>query len=116
MFKGLVTDADCAYVAEVPATGLVAVLIVSDDPIARSVYAELFALRGYAVATASGPRQGLLRLARNRKIAVVVLDVSSGTLRLLQRVRTMRPDLRVHVSSFLPPCDYMTRAPSESLH
>jgi DNA-binding NtrC family response regulator len=77
------------------------VLIVADDATAREVYAELFAMRGYAVATASSAREGLVR-AQARAIAVVVLAMTSGATQLRKRLLSQRPRLKIHVTGLLP--------------
>ena len=53
------------------------VLIIAEDAIARQVYGELFAMRGWDVVTAAGARDGLRR-ARDRRMTVVVLSLPTG--------------------------------------
>jgi CheY-like chemotaxis protein len=97
--------------------GFGVVLIVADDPLARAVYAELFALRGYDVATACSAREGVRRLARDRGIAVAVLAVASGAMQLRRRLHAVRPWLRVHVTGLLPlGGDAMTPQPGQMVH
>jgi hypothetical protein len=97
--------------------GFGVVLIIADDPMAREVYAELFALRGYGVATASGARDGVRRLARDRGIAVAVLAVTSGAMQLRRRLHSIRPSLRVHVTGILPlACDGMAPLLGQMVH
>ncbi len=73
------------------------VLIIADDPLAREVYAELFAMRGYGVVTAGCAREGL-KLARGAKVTVVVLAVDVGAAQLRRRLRAVRPLVPVHVT------------------
>jgi DNA-binding NtrC family response regulator len=92
-----------------------AVLIIAEDGVARQVYGELFAMRGWAVVTASGAREGL-RLARDRRISVVVLSLPTGTARLREKLRSMRPQLRVHTTGMMPlPFDVMAPAARQQL-
>ncbi len=77
------------------------VLIIADDPLAREVYGELFAMRGYGVVTAGCAREGL-ELARGAAVTVVVLALDAGAAQLRRRLRAVRPLLRVHVSGLLP--------------
>jgi DNA-binding NtrC family response regulator len=77
------------------------ILIIADDRLAREVYAELFAMRGYGVVTAMGARDGV-RLARNRAVTAVVLAVATGAARLRRRLMALRPTVRVHVTGLLP--------------
>jgi DNA-binding NtrC family response regulator len=78
------------------------VLIIADEPVAREVYGELFALRGYDVVVAHGARDGL-HLARDHRIGVVVLALASGAPRLRRRLIALRPLVPVHVTGLLPP-------------
>jgi CheY-like chemotaxis protein len=74
------------------------VLIIADDPIARDVYCELFAMRGHQVEAAAGARAGLARVAHRRDVAVVVLALRSigAVAPLRRRLRALAPRLRVH--------------------
>lgn len=105
MFKRACAVSARVYFVDVAARrwrGSGLVLIVADDPLAREIYAELFALRGWAVATAKSARDGVLRLARDRAIRVVVIAVGAGALQLRRRLRMIRPSLRVHVPGAMP--------------
>ncbi len=77
------------------------VLIIADDPIAREVYAELFAMRGYRAVTTGGTREAL-ELACGRDVTAVVLALAarrgSRAAQLRRRLRAVRPRLRVHVT------------------
>jgi ActR/RegA family two-component response regulator len=77
------------------------VLIVAEDALAREVYAELFAMRGYGVATAAGAREGLKR-ARDRAVTIAVVAMSSGGPQLRRKLQAIRPSLRVHVTGLVP--------------
>jgi DNA-binding response OmpR family regulator len=77
------------------------VLIVADDATARDVYAELFAMRGYAVMTAASAREGLVR-AQARTVHVVVLALTTGALQLRKRLLARRPRLKIHVTGMMP--------------
>lgn len=91
-------------------------LIIADDPVAREVYAELFAMRGYIVVTAAGSRDGLA-LARRRAVTIAVLAVAAGALQLRRKLAAMRPALRVHVTGLLPLCfDMMPPIATQQLH
>jgi DNA-binding NtrC family response regulator len=76
------------------------VLIVADEAVAREVYGELFAMRGYDVVLARGARDSL-RAVRNRRIGVVVLAMATGATQLRRQLTTLRPQLRVHVTGLL---------------
>jgi DNA-binding NtrC family response regulator len=92
------------------------VLIIAEDPLAREVYAELFLARGHDVVTASCARDGL-RHARDRKVAVAVIAMTTGALPLRRKLRAMRPRLRVHVAAERAlPFDYRTAAQRQQLH
>ena len=72
------------------------VLIIAEDAVARTVYGELFVMRGYDVVTAVDPREGFT-LARDPRVAVVVLALTRGAAQLRRKLNTLRPLLRVHV-------------------
>ena len=92
------------------------VLIITEDALARQVYGELFAMRGWAVVTAAGAREGL-RLARDRRVAVVVLSLPTGTAQVRDKLRALRPRLRVHAAGMMPlPFDLMAPTASQQLH
>jgi DNA-binding response OmpR family regulator len=92
------------------------VLIIADEPAAREVYGELFAMRGYDVVLAADAREGL-RVARDRRIGVVVLAMATGAMRLRRKLTTMRPLVRVHMTGLMPlPFDVMTPVASQQLH
>ena len=92
------------------------VLIIADDPVAREVYCELFLMRGHQVMTAAGARDGL-RLARDRRINVVVLAVPSGAAQLRRKLHALRPMLRVHVTGLNAlPFDILSSMPRQQLH
>jgi DNA-binding response OmpR family regulator len=92
------------------------VLIITDDAMARQIYGELFAMRGWDVMTANGAREGL-RLARDRRIGVVVLSLPTGTTQLRAKLMALRPLLRVHALGMMPlPFDVMTPAARQQLH
>jgi len=92
------------------------VLIISEDALARQVYGELFAMRGWEVVTAAGAREGL-KLARDRRIAVVVLSLPTGTVQVRDKLRALRPRLRVHGRGNQPlPFDIMAPAARQQLH
>ena len=92
------------------------VLIISEDALARQVYGELFAMRGWEVVTAAGAREGL-KLARDRRIAVVVLSLPAGTAQVRDKLRALRPRLRVHTAGMMPlPFDIMAPAARQQLH
>ena len=91
------------------------VLIIADDAVAREVYAELFALRGYGVVTASTASDGL-KAARDRTIAVAVLAVASGAAQLRRRLRAIRPTMRMHVTGMMPLCFDVMSAARQRLH
>ncbi|HEX8952849.1 MAG TPA: hypothetical protein VF997_09425 [Polyangia bacterium] len=92
------------------------VLIIAEDAMARQVYGELFALRGWHVKTAAGAREGL-RLARDRRVGVVVLSLPTGAARLRDKLRALRPLLRVHATGMTPlPFDLMTPSARQQLH
>ena len=76
------------------------VLIIADEPAAREVYGELFAMRGYDVMLAAGARDGL-RAARDRRIAVVVLALATGATQLRRKLAALRPLVRVHVAAMM---------------
>jgi ActR/RegA family two-component response regulator len=117
-----VLDGDGAYFAKVAVRRLVrgrgraAVLIIAEDAVAREVYAELFAMRGYGVVTATGARDGLKR-ARDRAIATVVLVLQQGSTQLRRKLHALRPTLRIHVTGLSPLCfDVMAPLARQSLH
>jgi len=92
------------------------VLIIAEDAVAREVYAELFAMRGYGVVTAVSARDGFER-ARNRAVATVVLALSAGAMALRRRLHLLRPRLRVHVTGLAPLCfDVMSPIAQQQLH
>jgi len=92
------------------------VLIIADDEIARQVYGELFAMRGWDVVSACGARDGL-RLARDRRIGAVVLALPTGVAQLRARIRAMRPLLRVHTTGMVPlPFDLMAPVERQQMH
>jgi DNA-binding response OmpR family regulator len=92
------------------------VLIIADEAIARQIYGELFAMRGWDVVTARGAREGL-RLARDRRIGAVVLALPTGVAQLRARIRALRPLLRVHTTGMMPlPFDMMAPAARQQLH
>jgi CheY-like chemotaxis protein len=80
------------------------VLIIADDPVAREVYCELFAMRGHQVEAASCPRAGLLRVAQRRDVAVVVLALRAlnAVAPLRRRLQELAPQLRVHALGMAP--------------
>jgi CheY-like chemotaxis protein len=80
------------------------VLIIADDPIAREVYCELFAMRGHQVEAASCARAGLLRVAQRRDVAVVVLALNAiaAVAPLRRRLQALAPRLRVHALAMMP--------------
>jgi CheY-like chemotaxis protein len=92
----------------------VAVLIVADDPVAREVYAELFASRGHVVATACGAREGIASVARRRDIGIAVVALATGAGPLRRRLRAIAPGLRVHVLGLLLPLRFGLRPPTAS--
>lgn len=93
-----------------------AVLIIAEDPVAREVYGELFAMRGYVVVTAAGSRDGLRR-ARNRAVTIAVIAMATGGAQLRNKLHTMRPTLRVHVTGLLPLAfDVMGARARQQLH
>jgi hypothetical protein len=68
------------------------------------------------VLTASGAREGL-RLARDRRVGVVVLSLPTGTAQLRAKLLALRPLLRVHATGMMPlPFDVMTPAARQQLH
>jgi DNA-binding response OmpR family regulator len=77
------------------------VLIVAEDAVARDVYGELFAMRGYTVLTAANAREGL-SLARRKRVAVAVLALAAGAGQLRKRLLSLRPYLKVHVTGLFP--------------
>jgi hypothetical protein len=88
------------------------VLIIADDPVAREVYGELFA-RGHG---SSWPpaRARRLRLARDRRVTIVVLAVPSGAAQLRHKLHALRPMLRVHVTGLMAlPFDVMSSMPRQ---
>ena len=92
------------------------VLIIAEDALARAVYGELFAMRGWDVVTAAGARDGL-KLARDRRIAVVVLSLPTGTARVRDKLRALRPRLRVHATGMTPlPFDVLSPPARQQLH
>jgi DNA-binding NtrC family response regulator len=92
------------------------VLIIAEDAVAREVYAELFAMRGYGVVTAIGARDGLKR-ARERIVTTVVLVLQQGAAQLRRKLHAMRPTLRIHVSGLSPLCfDVMAPLARQQLH
>ena len=92
------------------------VLIIAEDAMARQVYGELFAMRGWDVVTAVGARDGLRR-ARDRRVTVVVLSLPTGSARLRGKLRALRPFLRVHMTGMMPlPFDAMTPSARQQLH
>jgi DNA-binding response OmpR family regulator len=92
------------------------VLIIADDAVARQVYGELFAMRGWDVVTAGGAREGL-RVARDRRIGAVVLALTTGVTQLRARLRALRPLLRIHTTGMIPlPFDLMAPATRQQLH
>jgi hypothetical protein len=87
------------------ATRRASVLIVADDPLALEIYAELFTLRGYAVVTAVGARDGL-RCARATNVTLAILALATGAAsQLRRRLLALRPTLGVHVAGSAPPHD-----------
>jgi hypothetical protein len=93
-----------------------AVLIIAEDPVAREVYGELFAMRGYDVMTASGARDGL-RCARDRRVTTAVVALAAGGAQLRKQLHTLRPTLRVHVTGLMPlPFDVMMPLARQQLH
>jgi DNA-binding response OmpR family regulator len=92
------------------------VLIIADDATARQVYGELFAMRGWDVVTATSARDGLRR-ARDRRVTVVVLSLPTGSAQLRDKLRALRPFLRVHTTGMMPlPFDAMTPSARQQLH
>jgi DNA-binding NtrC family response regulator len=84
------------------------VLIIAEEPAAREVYGELFAMRGYDVSLAAGARDGL-RAARDRRVGVVVLAMATGATQLRRKLTALRPFVRVHIVGMLPQwCDVLT--------
>jgi DNA-binding response OmpR family regulator len=83
------------------------VLIIAEDAVAREVYGELFVMRGHDVVLAAGAREGL-KLARDRRITIAVLSVTSGAAQLRRKLHALRPMLRVHVTGLMAlPFDVM---------
>jgi hypothetical protein len=73
-------------------------------------------MRGYEVVLAAGARDGL-RVARDRRIGVVVLAVASGATQLRRRIVAMRPLVRVHVTGLMAlPFDVMASVARQHLH
>jgi len=92
------------------------VLIIAEDAVARQVYGELFAMRGWDVATAACARDGLRR-ARDRRVTVVVLSLPTGAARLREKLHALRPLLRVHTTGMMAlPFDAMTPPARQQLH
>jgi hypothetical protein len=92
------------------------VLVVADDAVARDVYTELFAMRGYAVVAAADARDGLLQ-ARRRRVTVVVLALTAGAAQLRRRLLALRPRLRVHVTGMIPLwLGFASESPRPQLH
>ena len=92
------------------------ILIIADDALARQVYGELFAMRGWDVVTAGGAREGL-KLARDRRITVVVVSLPTGTAQLRDKLHALRPRLRVHAAGMIPlPFDLMPPTARQQLH
>ena len=58
-------------------------------------------MRGWGVRTAGCARDGL-KLARDRRVTVVVLALPSGVAQLRDKLRALRPLLRVHATGLGP--------------
>ena len=81
-------------------------LIVAEDPVALEVYAELFTMRGYAVVTALGARDGLRCARAATSISLAVLALATGTAsQLRRRLLDLRPTLGVHVAGLAMPLE-----------
>jgi DNA-binding response OmpR family regulator len=92
------------------------VLIIAPDATARAVYGELFVMRGWDVVTAAGAREGL-RMARDRRVTVVILSLPTGSAQLRDKLHALRPFLRVHATGVSPlPFDAMTPPARQQLH
>jgi DNA-binding response OmpR family regulator len=73
------------------------ILVVDDEPQIREMLSMYFANHGYRTATA-GDSNETLRLVKETKIDVVVLDIGLADedgLNLLEKLKTLQPDLRV---------------------
>jgi CheY-like chemotaxis protein len=94
------------------------VLIIADDPIARDVYCELFAMRGHRVEAASGARAGLMRVARRPDVAVVVLALNAlqSYAALRRRLHALAPRMRVHALGTMPSFYDMAMPARQQLH
>jgi DNA-binding NtrC family response regulator len=94
------------------------VLIIADERIAREVYAELFSMRGYSVATANDASSGLRAvLRRPRRFAIAVVALASGAGGLRRRLLRAQPELRVHVTvREQTPFDLYAQRAHQSLH
>jgi multisubunit Na+/H+ antiporter MnhF subunit len=84
------------------------VLIIADDPIAREVYCELFAMRGHHVEAASCARAGLVRLAQRPDVAVVVVALNA--------IAAVAPRIRVHALGLMPSYCDVTVPARQQLH
>ena len=127
MFKGsgdaLVLEGGRAYEQDVAArrfprlrAARAMVLIIAADAVARQVYGELFAMRGWDVVSAAGAREGL-KLARDRRVTVAVLSLPTGAAQLRDKLHALRPFLRVHTTGMMPlPFDVMTPSTRQQLH
>jgi hypothetical protein len=93
------------------------VLIIADDPLAREVYCELFAMRGHHVEAAPCARAGLIRVAQRPDVAVVVLALAVGAVApLRRRLQALAPRLRVHALGVLPASFDMVPPARQQLH
>ncbi len=78
-------------------------LLVEDDALVRMVAQDILADAGYSVLEAASADEGLIVLAANPEIAILVTDVrmpgSIDGLGLTSIVSATRPDIRIIVTS-----------------
>jgi PAS domain S-box-containing protein len=97
--------------------GHATVLIVDDEALVRRAAQQALERYGYAVRTAGGGREALDILTEDASIEVVVLDLTMPVMNgaeTLARIRTLRPQLPVVLSSGYNEVDATRRFASES--
>jgi signal transduction histidine kinase len=97
--------------------GNATVLIVDDEALVRRAAQQALERYGYAVRTASGGREALDILTEDASIEVVVLDLTMPVMNgaeTLARIRTLRPQLPVVLSSGYNEVDATRRFASEA--
>jgi DNA-binding NarL/FixJ family response regulator len=112
----------CATLSPMPAGSQISVLYVEDDPILRSLFAELIDGRdGITIVGTAADADGAITFARSTRVDVALLDLALGPrsingAELGLRLRQLTPDMGiVLISQHLMP-KFLTTLPAQERH